>query len=113
MYMEFTPDDANCNATWALEPQYDSPVNQKAKTSTGWPMVQKICAVDNNIRLLNSTSEPIMLCNNEHTGQVRSILPTKESVRPSVHVPCDEQPHTTAMFESTVNGWASLDTPLN
>ena len=59
------------NGFVALEPRTDS----KVFASSSWPRVQIVQAIDNEIRLLDSTSEPIFILKNEQKlTELKSIL---------------------------------------
>ena len=63
-----------CNVV-AVEPR----VNSKVFSSSRWPEAQTVSVVDNEIRLLNRTNQPIFIPKNEHLCQIRAtkIIDTK------------------------------------
>ena len=63
------------DSTVALEPRTDS----KVFASSNWPQVQIVKVVDREIRLLNTTDEPIFIPKNEQLCQIRAtqIVDTK------------------------------------
>lgn len=83
------------NGFVALEPRTDS----KVFASSSWPRVQIVQAIDNEIRLLNSTSEPIFIPKNEQLCQIRATqivdtknlpinnIPTKNKQKPTDILP--------------------------
>ena len=68
-----TPKSVSPDNTWALEPRHDSSVNRNLPDDRAWPQPQEIDSVDNTLRLVNNTSEPITIRRNEHFCQIREI----------------------------------------
>ena len=67
------PDDCEIDSQWALEPRVGSPANMHVKDTSAWPYAQNIEAVGRNVRVLNNTTDPILLRRHEHICQVRPI----------------------------------------
>ncbi len=67
------PADCTPDVTWALQPRYDSRCNQDAQSAV-WPPPQEVEAVDHHIRIVNTSSEPILLKKGEHFGQVNEVF---------------------------------------
>jgi hypothetical protein len=67
------PTSFDPDTTCAIEPRLDSPSNQDVKFQQVWPPAQEVISVGSNIRLLNSTQDPVLLKKNEHFCQVRSV----------------------------------------
>ena len=102
-YVELaTPYAAKPDIAWALEPRLDNPLNRGLEPTKAWPVPQEVQAVDNTIRLSNSTSEPILLRRGEHLCQVRPIssveAPTKLDAAPKNHpiTPIPTKPYSAA-----------------
>ena len=67
-----TPLDCDPGNIWAMEPRFDSPVNDK-KYNNVWPTPQEVASVDHYIRMLSNTVDSILLRRREHSYQVREI----------------------------------------
>jgi hypothetical protein len=71
-YLELeTPEDLDPDSEWLLEPRSDTAVNSKQKPERAWPEHQEILSVGNTLRVVNSSTEPILLRRNEHFCQIR------------------------------------------
>ena len=74
-YLEMkTPNDLEPDDIWALHPRYDSPCNSHATDSTVWPTPQMIHSVDSSVRLVNTTSDPIIVKKNEHLCDINPVM---------------------------------------
>jgi hypothetical protein len=101
-FVEFTtPSDAARDEAWALEPRWDCALNLKSTPRTAWPLPQEIVAVDNKIRLTNSTPEPILLHKHEHVCQVHPILHVDGTLNQQLSME-QKTPITTGRFSETV-----------
>ena len=69
-----------CNVV-AVEPR----VNSKVFSSSCWPEAQNVTVVDNEIRLLNRTNQPIFIPKNEHLCQVRATKIIDTTTLPTFH----------------------------
>ena len=73
-YVELkTPMESHPDASWALEPRVDSPVNTHSMSHNAWPSLQEIQSIDHSIRITNNTVNPVLLRRNEHLCQVRTV----------------------------------------
>ena len=75
-----TPESAEPDTIWALEPRLDSPCNHGVKPDNAWPKAQEICSVSSTLRITNATSDPVVLRRNEHVCQIRPITTTPDSI---------------------------------
>lgn len=69
-----TPNTCDSDATWALEPRLDSPINCHSLPEKAWPEAQEISSVGSTIRVVNSTDKPIVLKRHEHVCQIRPVV---------------------------------------
>ena len=65
---------ADDDATFALEPRYDSPVSRLSKFSQLWPSPSILSSVAGKIRIPNLHDEPIVLKRNEHFCQIHRVF---------------------------------------
>lgn len=68
------PKDAAPDDLWAIEPRFDTQLNNNVPISSAWPVPQIIQSVDGHVRLTNNTSEPICVKKYEHLCQARPIV---------------------------------------
>ena len=85
-FISLKASDSNSNF-FALEPRTDS----KVFASSGWPQVQIIKAIDNEIRLLNNTKEPIFIPRNEQLCQIRATQTVDVKNLPVINIPTNNK----------------------
>ena len=82
-----------------MEPRTSS----KVFRNSNWPTVQTLSVIDNEIRLVNDTAEPIYIPKNDHICQIRAthivdsknITITSSNISKNVHSPVvDSQPYS-------------------
>jgi hypothetical protein len=98
-----TPQEADPDSLWALEPRLDAPSTQSRKLSNVWPPPQVIQSVGHAVRLTNSTEIPVLLNKNEHFCQICPV--TEPSLREDHEPTCLKATcsSTAKPFSSVVN----------
>ena len=79
-YLELAmPHDSPADTEWALEPRYDTKLSGP---SVPWPQAQEVLSVDHNLRLINNTSEPVVVPRHAHLCQIRQVstIPSPGSI---------------------------------
>ena len=69
-----TPESLDPDASWALEPRYDTKCNMTVEPERAWPSPQEIDSINNDIRITNDTSDPIQLHRGDHFCQIRQVV---------------------------------------
>ena len=59
-----------------IEPRLDSSISRDRKLTHLWPQPDIVDVIGGKVRLVNNSSDPQVLCKNEHFCQVRPVMGT-------------------------------------